>query len=121
MKERRKFPRKPVSIPVTVSEITSQRLKADLLKTKITNLSKTGFYINTPQFKILSFLRLEIFPTNAKEKIRARGIVQFNDGRGVGIKFIHPENTAERQVLDQFISAQIEALGHPPSGRPCEM
>jgi hypothetical protein len=100
MGERREFVRIPVEIQMEIKEIETPEAREKVLKTKIKNISRGGVYLESTTFEVSAIVNFVLHIPTSTDPISAQGIVQFNDGRGTGIKFVNTDDKFSERLKD---------------------
>ncbi|MFQ5561066.1 MAG: PilZ domain-containing protein [Nitrospinota bacterium] len=95
----REYQRIPSDIKVLIKEPDLKSENTNDFFASICNISEGGVYISHPEFPIFSILNFVILPdSTGAGPISASGIVQFNDGAGIGVKFIRIDKKASERL-----------------------
>jgi hypothetical protein len=102
MQNRRSSYRIPVNIPGFIVDPVKPENKV-LIETKITNLSRGGAYVVNSDFQSSQIIDLLLSIPGVSVPVDCRGVVQYNDGVGVGVEFVSSED-----IFEHFINRKTD-------------
>lgn len=123
---KRRYRRLPANLDVVVAAQSASRETAEMLFSKIQNLSENGAYVPARHpLPIGSFVSLEFTLEKNDTRVKATGVVRWVDeteaGRGMGIQFIkvttHDRRNLRAYVDDHFNQQMVETLTSSPIHR----